>query len=156
MALSSKKPWHQSPDSVVNNNTCVQSCYDAGEVTEVISIPSTKVGLVMGRGGETIRHICLHSGAHCQVDKNAPDGAREKNIVIKGRPGNVQKAKVSFNRRKLCVVNSFFQFEGDGKREGWGLEPAVFHQPDRVRGGGAAGLQPAVGGVLSVGVASCR
>ena len=44
MALSSKKPWHQSPDSVVNNNTCVQSCYDAGEVTEVISIPSTKVG----------------------------------------------------------------------------------------------------------------
>ena len=43
MALSSKKPWHQSPDSVVNNNTCVQSCYDAGEVTEVISIPSTKV-----------------------------------------------------------------------------------------------------------------
>ena len=72
MALSSMKPWHQSPDSVVNNNTCVQSCYDAGEVTEVISIPSTKVGLVMGRGGETIRHICLHSGAHCQVDKNGP------------------------------------------------------------------------------------
>ena len=107
MALSSKKPWHQSPDSVVNNNTCVQSCYDAGEVTEVISIPSTKVGLVMGRGGETIRHICLHSGAHCQVDKNAPDGAREKNIVIKGRPGNVQKAKVSVNRRKICIVNIF-------------------------------------------------
>ena len=107
MALSSKKPWHQSPDSVVNNNTCVQSCYDAGEVTEVISIPSTKVGLVMGRGGETIRHICLHSGAHCQVDKNAPDGAREKNIVIKGRPGNVQKAKVSVNRRKICIVHIF-------------------------------------------------
>ena len=103
MALSSKKPWHQSPESVVNNNTCVQSCYDAGEVTEVISIPSTKVGLVMGRGGETIRHICLHSGAHCQVDKNAPDGAREKNIVIKGRPGNVQKAKVSVNRRKIFI-----------------------------------------------------
>ena len=113
----------------------------------------TKVGLVMGRGGETIRHICLHSGAHCQVDKNAPDGAREKNIVIKGRPGNVQKAKVSFNRRKICLVKIFFQFKGYGEREGWGLEPAVFHQPDRVRAqGGAAGLQPAVGGVLSVGV----
>ena len=111
MALSSKKPWHQSPDSVVNNNTCVQSCYDAGEVTEVISIPSTKVGLVMGRGGETIRHICLHSGAHCQVDKNAPDGAREKNIVIKGRPGNVQKAKVSFNRRNICLVKIFFNLK---------------------------------------------
>ena len=65
----------------------------------------------MGRGGETIRHICLHSGAHCQVDKNAPDGAREKNIVIKGRPGNVQKAKVSFNRRKICLVKIFFNLK---------------------------------------------
>ena len=71
----------------------------------------TKVGLVMGRGGETIRHICLHSGAHCQVDKNAPDGAREKNIVIKGRPGNVQKAKVSFNRLKICLVKIFFNLK---------------------------------------------
>jgi len=87
-----------------NNNTLMtptQSCYEslgsgAGvqDITEVISIPSSKVGLVMGRGGETIRQICMASGAHCQVDKNAPDGAREKNIVIKGRPVNVQKAKL--------------------------------------------------------------
>ena len=79
-----------------NNNT-ITSCYDPApnfDITEVISIPSNKVGLVMGKGGETIRQICLASGAHCQVDKNAPDGAREKNIVIKGRPSNVQRAKV--------------------------------------------------------------
>ena len=61
---------------------------------QVISIPSCKVGLVMGRGGETIREICLVSGAHCQVDKAAPEGAREKNILIKGRPEAVQRAKV--------------------------------------------------------------
>jgi len=85
----------------INNNTFAHAqtvCFEAGvqgqEVTEVISIPSSKVGLVMGRGGETIRQICIASGAHCQVDKNAPDGAREKNIVIKGRPSNVQKAKL--------------------------------------------------------------
>lgn len=83
-----------------NNNTMISahalSCYESqgGDITEVISIPSSKVGLVMGRGGETIRQICMASGAHCQVDKNAPDGAREKNIVIKGRPVNVQKAKL--------------------------------------------------------------
>ena len=41
------------------------------DVTEVISVPSSKVGLVMGKGGETIRQICTESGAHCQVDKNA-------------------------------------------------------------------------------------
>ena len=56
-----------------NNNTMIsahaQSCYEAqgGDITEVISIPSSKVGLVMGRGGETIRQICMASGAHCQV-----------------------------------------------------------------------------------------
>lgn len=83
----------------MNNNTHAQNCYEpvtggVQDITEVISIPSSKVGLVMGRGGETIRQICMTSGAHCQVDKNAPDGAREKNIVIKGRPVNVQKAKL--------------------------------------------------------------
>ncbi len=42
-----------------------------------------QVGLVMGKGGETIKAICAQSGAHCQVDKTAPEGAREKSIVIK-------------------------------------------------------------------------
>ena len=37
----------------------------------------------MGKGGETIKQICQQSGAHCQVDKNAPDTAKEKNILIK-------------------------------------------------------------------------
>lgn len=37
----------------------------------------------MGKGGETIKAICAQSGAHCQVDKTAPEGAREKSIVIK-------------------------------------------------------------------------
>lgn len=67
--------------------------YDAGyDVTETMIIPSNKVGLVMGKGGETIRLICSESGAHCQVDKSAPDGARDKSVVIKGRPGAVQRA----------------------------------------------------------------
>ena len=67
------------------------------DVTEILCIPSSKVGLVMGKGGETIRAICAESGAHCQVDKNAPDGAREKNIVIKGRPDSVERAKDLIN-----------------------------------------------------------
>merc|ERR1712112_747823 len=84
------------------NNT-ITSCYDDPgpnfDMTEVISIPSNKVGLVMGKGGETIRQICLARGAHCQVDKNAPDGAREKNIVIKGKPSNVQRAKIMVSEK---------------------------------------------------------
>ena len=79
-----------------NNHFGYVSCRDTSalDITEVLSIPSSKVGLVMGRGGETIREICLVSGAHCQVDKTAPEGAREKNILIKGRPEAVERAKV--------------------------------------------------------------
>eukprot|EP00092_Neocalanus_flemingeri_P023826 GFUD01025851.1.p1 GENE.GFUD01025851.1~~GFUD01025851.1.p1 ORF type:complete len:465 (+),score=130.06 GFUD01025851.1:140-1534(+) len=71
---------------------------DSGyDVTDTVSIPSSKVGLVMGKGGETIRSICSESGAHCQVDKTAPDGAREKHIVIKGRSDAVERAKELIN-----------------------------------------------------------
>ena len=65
----------------------------------MMSVPSNKVGLVMGKGGETIRSICSESGAHCQVDKSAPDGARDKNIVIKGRPDAVERAKEMISDR---------------------------------------------------------
>ena len=58
----------------------------------------------MGKGGETIRQICMTSGAHCQVDKNAPEGSREKNIVIKGKQENVLKAKVLTNRNR-CLLD---------------------------------------------------
>ena len=37
------------------------------DITDTMSVPSNKVGLVMGKGGETIRNICSQSGAHCQV-----------------------------------------------------------------------------------------
>jgi len=68
--------------------------YDSAyDVSDTMSVPSNKVGLVMGKGGETIRTICSESGAHCQVDKSAPDGARDKTIVIKGRPEAVERAK---------------------------------------------------------------
>lgn len=84
-----------------NNNFGYSSCLDTAalDITEVLSIPSSKVGLVMGRGGETIREICLVSGAHCQVDKTAPEGAREKNILIKGRPEAVERAKMMVSER---------------------------------------------------------
>jgi len=75
-------------------NQNVSQSYDSGyDIAETMTIPTSKVGLVMGKGGETIRMICSESGAHCQVDKSAPDGVREKSIVIKGRSEAVSKAK---------------------------------------------------------------
>jgi len=66
---------------------------NGNDVTEIMSVPGNKVGLVIGKGGETIRNICSESGAHCQIDKNGPEGAMEKNIVIKGSPEAIERAK---------------------------------------------------------------
>merc|ERR1711915_237309 len=81
-------------------NQNVSQSYDNGyDIVETMTIPTSRVGLVMGKGGETIRMICSESGAHCQVDKSAPDGVREKSIVIKGRSEAVSKARDMINEK---------------------------------------------------------
>jgi len=64
-----------------------------GEKTEYIMVPASKVGLVIGKGGETIKSINQASGAHTEIDKNAPPDAREKNFIIRGPPECVDRAK---------------------------------------------------------------
>ena len=49
-----------------------------------ISIPKDKVGLIIGPGGDTIKQLSLTTGASCLVDLHHPEGATEKNIVIRG------------------------------------------------------------------------
>ena len=56
-------------------------------------VPSSKVGLVIGKGGETIKSINQASGAHTEIDKSAPPDAAEKNFVIRGPPECVDRAK---------------------------------------------------------------
>jgi len=80
------------------------------EMQEHFSVPSNKVGLVMGKGGETIKQICASSGAHCQVDKTAPEGAREKTIVIKGTPEAIEQAKMMISEK----VNGGGGYNGGG------------------------------------------
>merc|ERR1719357_2044748 len=66
---------------------------DGGEKTEYVMVPASKVGLVIGKGGETIKSINQASGAHTEIDKNAPPDAREKNFIIRGPPECVDRAK---------------------------------------------------------------
>jgi len=104
------------------------------EVQENFSVPSNKVGLVMGKGGETIKQICSQSGAHCQVDKTAPEGAREKTIVIKGSPEAVDMAKRLISEK----VNGGQGGYGGGGGGGYQPEP----QFGGYDGGHPGGYQP--------------
>ena len=67
--------------------------YGGGEATEYVSVPANKTGLVIGKGGETIKSINAATGAHCEVDKNAPPDAREKTFILRGAPDAVERAK---------------------------------------------------------------
>ena len=44
---------------------------------EYVMVASNKVGLVIGKGGETIKSIIQASGAHVEIDRIAPPEAVE-------------------------------------------------------------------------------
>ena len=71
-------------------------------------VPSSKVGLVIGKGGETIKSINQASGAHTEIDKSAPPDAVEKNFIIRGPPECVDRAKqMVMEKIGLIQVSNF-------------------------------------------------
>ncbi len=67
--------------------------YGNNQVTEYIPVPASKVGLVIGKGGETIKSINQSCGVHCEIDREAPPDARDKNFIVRGSPESVARAK---------------------------------------------------------------
>nr|XP_006823040.1 PREDICTED: far upstream element-binding protein 2-like isoform X5 [Saccoglossus kowalevskii] len=56
------------------------------------TVPSSKCGLVIGKGGETIRNINMQSGAHVELSRNlGPPG--EKVFTIRGSPQQISCAQ---------------------------------------------------------------
>ncbi|CEG65388.1 hypothetical protein RMATCC62417_02183 [Rhizopus microsporus] len=58
-----------------------------------VPIPSTVVGLIIGRGGETIRYFQEQSGARVKVDLSGDPNAEERNVCITGEPQALAVAK---------------------------------------------------------------
>lgn len=56
------------------------------------AVPADKCGLVIGKGGETIRQINQQSGAHVELQKHPGPNPNEKLFNIKGGPDQIQHA----------------------------------------------------------------
>ncbi|XP_037888051.1 far upstream element-binding protein 3 isoform X2 [Glossina fuscipes] len=56
-------------------------------------IPASKCGIVIGRGGETIKLINQQSGAYCEMDRNAVNPPSEKLFKCKGTSEQVEAAR---------------------------------------------------------------
>ena len=59
----------------------------------IIPVPNDCVGLVIGKGGETIRHLQQESGAKIQVAKKEIPNSNLRNVFVEGTPEKYQKAK---------------------------------------------------------------
>ncbi|KAJ2779519.1 hypothetical protein GGI15_003847 [Coemansia interrupta] len=59
----------------------------------MVSVPSAKVGLIIGRGGESIREIQRVSGARVQVEPDDGSGAPERVVKVSGAPEQIESAR---------------------------------------------------------------
>lgn len=67
----------------------------AGQSEAFIKVPGDKAGIVIGKGGESIKDINRRSGAHVEIDKSqrgANDGT-DKMFIIKGDQEQIQYAQ---------------------------------------------------------------
>lgn len=66
--------------------------YSPQEETEEVMIPAEKVGMVIGKGGETINRLQDRSGARLQMIQDDPF-AREKPLRMTGNRDAIERAK---------------------------------------------------------------
>ena len=58
-----------------------------------MNVPGHKVGLIIGKGGKTIKQLRERSGAKVIIIQDSPKVAHEKPLRITGDPGAVEAAK---------------------------------------------------------------
>ncbi|XP_054720897.1 far upstream element-binding protein 1-like isoform X2 [Uloborus diversus] len=63
------------------------------------AVPANKCGIVIGKGGETVKNINQVSGAYVTLSALPPPNAQEKVFVIKGQPPQIEHAKDLINER---------------------------------------------------------
>lgn len=67
--------------------------------TKKIDIPNMRVGVIIGKGGETIKYLQLQSGAKIQVtrDMDADPNAATRTVDLTGTPDQISKAEQLIN-----------------------------------------------------------
>uniref|UniRef100_H2YJK9 K Homology domain-containing protein n=1 Tax=Ciona savignyi TaxID=51511 RepID=H2YJK9_CIOSA len=66
-----------------------------GVSSEEHLVPANKTGLVIGKGGDTIKQINMQSGAHAEIQRNPPPGSdlNYKTFIIKGTPEQIKMCR---------------------------------------------------------------
>lgn len=67
-------------------------------------VPGPKVGLIIGKGGETIKQLQERSGAKLVVIQEGPESESEKALRITGDPQNLEFRGYFFFRRSFELL----------------------------------------------------
>ncbi|XP_073986476.1 P-element somatic inhibitor isoform X7 [Rhodnius prolixus] len=64
-----------------------------GQEESQFVVPANKCGVIIGRGGETIKQINQATGAHCELDRRPNQNPNEKVFIIRGSIEQIEAAK---------------------------------------------------------------
>ncbi|XP_006355327.1 far upstream element-binding protein 2 [Solanum tuberosum] len=76
-------------------NPAVTNSYGYPGPSKKIEVPNARVGVIIGRGGETIKYLQLQSGAKIQVtrDMDSDPHSRTRGVELVGTPEQIAKAE---------------------------------------------------------------
>ncbi|XP_012266333.1 far upstream element-binding protein 1 isoform X1 [Athalia rosae] len=120
------------------------------KVETTFTVPSTKCGIIIGKGGETIKQINQQTGAHCELDRRNQSNENEKIFIIRGSPDQVEHAKRIFSER-LGLSPSGAPFSGGqgaiGYNPNWNSGSGYQSWPNQAQSNDTSGPGAAPGGV---------
>nr|GEV45627.1 far upstream element-binding protein 2 [Tanacetum cinerariifolium] len=89
---SAPTDYGQKPYSAPSS---VSSAYGYGNPSKTIDIPNGRVGVIIGKGGETIKYLQAQSGAKIQVtrDMDADPNSQTRGVELTGSSESIAKAE---------------------------------------------------------------
>lgn len=87
------------------------------------AVPASKCGIVIGRGGETIKLINQQSGAFCEMDRGAINPPNEKMFKMKGSSEQIEHARQLISEKigvEITILSTRQISGGNGQNGGNG------------------------------------
>lgn len=100
------------------------------KINDAVYVPSDAVGMIIGKGGETIREMQNTTGCKINVAQSSGPGETEREIILIGSHDSIARAKVAIEE-KVDAVRQKGGPGGRGDRGGGGGRSGGYQDHDR-------------------------